>query len=233
MVPQTHHNMDERSAGLLNAVVGEFIRTGEPVSSAWIYKHHDFGIKPAMIRLELCGLTDHGYLAQPHSAAGRVPTDRGFEFYARTALEEETPDLDRRLRNDFLREDWPGFLSRFSEALGVLSAAAIFPGEDTYKSPLGGLMDSLEAPGEALKELVHDFEELDARLANAKRMSAEDFQVFAGKHSPITNSEFLSVMSASYGDGEGRVLICAIGPKRMDYRKTAKIFKGLRNARNK
>ena len=67
--------MTDRTAQILEAAIQEFINTGEPVSSGLLYDRYDFGIKPAMIRLELDELEDGGYLEQPHHSAGRVPTD--------------------------------------------------------------------------------------------------------------------------------------------------------------
>src|SRR3989338_10924172 len=80
-------HMFDRTADILEAVIEEFINGGEPVSSSHLYKRHNFGIKPAMIRLELEKLADEGFLEQPHHSAGRVPTDRGYEFFAERALE--------------------------------------------------------------------------------------------------------------------------------------------------
>ena len=78
--------MNDRASQILEAVIQEFIDTGEPVSSGSLYNKYDFGIKPAMIRLELDALEDGGYLEQPYHSAGRIPTDTGYEFYAKRAL---------------------------------------------------------------------------------------------------------------------------------------------------
>src|SRR5580700_8422643 len=78
--------MNERTSQILEAAIQEFIDSGEPVSSGRLYEQYDFGIKPAMIRLELDALEEEGYLQQPYHSAGRIPTDRGYEFYAARAL---------------------------------------------------------------------------------------------------------------------------------------------------
>lgn len=73
--------LDERTQGILMAVVHSFIYTAEPVGSRTISKRYDFGLSPATIRNVMSDLEEHGFLEQPHTSAGRVPTDRGYRFY--------------------------------------------------------------------------------------------------------------------------------------------------------
>lgn len=73
--------MDERKATVLRALVDEHIRTGQPVSSRAILEYTDLGVSSATIRNDLAALESEGYLVQPHTSAGRIPTDEGFRFY--------------------------------------------------------------------------------------------------------------------------------------------------------
>lgn len=73
--------LDERKAAVLRAVVEEYIATGEPVGSAHIARTAGLSVSPATVRNEMAALEAEGYLAQPHTSAGRVPTDRGYRFY--------------------------------------------------------------------------------------------------------------------------------------------------------
>ena len=99
--------LDKRNEDILAAVVRDFIESGEPVSSGWLYEHHDFGIKPAMIRLILKDLDEAGYLVQPNYSAGRVPSDRGYEFFADYALRNTEPSHPvQELANSFERRAW-------------------------------------------------------------------------------------------------------------------------------
>lgn len=222
--------MDTRAAEILKATVSEFIRSGEPVSSEWLYEHGDFGIKPAMIRLELSTLTERGYLLQQHTAAGRTPSDKGYEFFAKSALAEDAAQCESKLADLFEEEAWPEFLSRFSEALEILGTAAVFPKQAVYKSSLTDLVDSFEWQTDELRSLVHDFENLDERLNRIQGVAWNDIRVFIGRRSPITKSENLAVMASHYDLDGQEVFVCAIGPKRMNYHKTAKIMKGLQKA---
>lgn len=226
--------LNGRTASILTAVVKEFIASGEPVSSEQLYERYDFGIKPAMIRLELSVLSGLGFLEQPHHAAGRVPTNKGYEFYAQNLVSQDlSANCTRTLIDLFERRAWLEFLREFSSELDVLGAALVFPQKAVYKSMLANLIDHWDWPAVELRSLVHDFENLEERLAAMESVPIEDkIRVFIGRKSPITRGENLAVMAANYNiDGNGnRVFVCAIGPKRMDYRKTARVMRGLKIA---
>mgnify|MGYP001608357463 CR=1 FL=1 len=85
--------MDERLAEILQKTVQEFIRTGEPISSSCLYERYDFGIRPARIRSKLQELTDLGFLEQPYHSAGRVPSDKGYEFLVEGILADDSRTL--------------------------------------------------------------------------------------------------------------------------------------------
>jgi heat-inducible transcriptional repressor len=73
--------LDERKAAILRAVVECHIRTGLPVSSSYVAEMTGLGVSPATVRNDMAALEQEGYLSQPHSSAGRVPTDKGYRFF--------------------------------------------------------------------------------------------------------------------------------------------------------
>jgi len=73
--------MEERKKRILLAVTTDYIATAEPVGSRTIVKHYSLGVSPATVRNEMADLEDNGYLVQPHTSAGRVPSDKGYRFY--------------------------------------------------------------------------------------------------------------------------------------------------------
>ncbi|MGE3540014.1 MAG: heat-inducible transcriptional repressor HrcA [Candidatus Tectimicrobiota bacterium] len=73
--------LDERTRNILMAIIHSFIHTGEPVGSRAISKRFDFGLSPATIRNIMSDLEDMGFLEQPHTSAGRMPTDKGYRYY--------------------------------------------------------------------------------------------------------------------------------------------------------
>jgi heat-inducible transcriptional repressor len=78
--------MDERKAAILRAVVEEYIDTAEPVGSGHVARHQGVAVSAATVRNEMAALEHEGYLRQPHTSAGRVPTDRGYRFFVDTLV---------------------------------------------------------------------------------------------------------------------------------------------------
>lgn len=73
-----------RHQEILNSIVREFIETGEPVGSRTLSKHRNEPLSPASIRNVMADLADEGYLSQPHTSAGRIPTEKAFRFFVRS-----------------------------------------------------------------------------------------------------------------------------------------------------
>ncbi len=74
-------NMDERKKKILQAIIDDYIDTAEPIGSRTIARKHELGLSSATIRNEMADLEEMGYLAQPHTSAGRVPSDKGYRMY--------------------------------------------------------------------------------------------------------------------------------------------------------
>ncbi len=223
--------MNDRTANILDAAIQEFIETGDPVSSGRLYERYDFGIKPAMIRLELDTLEADGYLEQPYHSAGRVPSDAGYEFYVTRALAAREERLrSAELKNLLERRAFADLLSGLSSELKLLSVAMDQAADEIYKTGLAALVDHLawQDRGE-LRSVIRDFESVDERLPRAAGELDDTLRVFIGRKSPVTRSEHLSVVCAAFRTGAGGdiVSIFAIGPKRMDYKKAIRIFRSL------
>src|SRR5450759_3135657 len=83
--------LSERSRRIRAALVGEYVETGEPVASATLVKRGGFGLSSATVRNVLASLEEQGYVYQPHTSAGRVPTDFGYRCYVDMLLETRRP----------------------------------------------------------------------------------------------------------------------------------------------
>lgn len=81
--------LTERQQALLKAIIEEYIETAEPVGSEVIERKYNLGVSPATIRIEMGKLTDAGFLKQPHTSAGRVPTSMGFRLYVSELMKEK------------------------------------------------------------------------------------------------------------------------------------------------
>jgi len=85
--------LDERKKKILQAVIRTYLETGEPVGSRTISKYTDLNLSSATIRNEMADLEEMGYILQPHTSAGRIPSDQGYRLYVDTMLEEKEREV--------------------------------------------------------------------------------------------------------------------------------------------
>lgn len=85
--------LDERKKKILQAVIRNYLETGEPVGSRTISKYTDLNLSSATIRNEMADLEEMGYILQPHTSAGRIPSDKGYRFYVDAMMEEKNREV--------------------------------------------------------------------------------------------------------------------------------------------
>ena len=86
-------DLDERKIKILQAIVRNYMETGEPVGSRTISKYTDLNLSSATIRNEMADLEEMGYIVQPHTSAGRIPSDKGYRVYVDKMLEEKDKEV--------------------------------------------------------------------------------------------------------------------------------------------
>ena len=86
--------LDERKVKILDAIIRNYLETGEPVGSRTISKYTDLNLSSATIRNEMADLEELGYILQPHTSAGRIPSDKGYRFYVDHLMEEKNREVD-------------------------------------------------------------------------------------------------------------------------------------------
>src|SRR5574344_92897 len=92
--------LDDRKYQILQAIIRTYLETGEPVGSRTISKYTDLNLSSATIRNEMADLEELGYIVQPHTSAGRIPSDKGYRFYVDQMLadkEKAVEDLSKTL----------------------------------------------------------------------------------------------------------------------------------------
>jgi transcriptional regulator of heat shock response len=223
--------LGKRQADVLRAVVGDYIRSGGPVGSAAVAGRHRLGVSAATIRNDMATLEELGFLHQPHTSSGRIPTDRGYRFYV-DALPRR-PDLPSRWRRSidrFFGQPPPDpeevirgtalLLSQVTRYGAVAQAprsthvivmgTANIASEETFerRETARGLLEVLEEERDVL--------ELLRRL-----VSEAEVVVRIGAENPLSALREASIVAARYGAG-GRTLgaIAVLGPTRMHYRES-------------
>ena len=105
----TNVPLKTRHREILSAIVREYIETGEPIGSRTISRSRSDALSPASIRNAMADLADEGYLSQPHTSAGRVPTEKAFRYYVRSLTVKRVALAEsERLRNEFRSLDTVG-----------------------------------------------------------------------------------------------------------------------------
>ncbi len=127
----TDRTLDVRSQEILRNIIANYIMTGQPVGSRTIAKMNWEGLSPATVRNVMADLEEMGYLVQPHTSAGRVPTDKGYRYYVDTLLPaanlgaRERSVIDARMSKvggEFgeAMEEIPRLLSRLTSMVGYI-----------------------------------------------------------------------------------------------------------------
>lgn len=97
--------LDDRKIKILQAIIRNYLETGEPVGSRTISKYTDLNLSSATIRNEMADLEEMGYILQPHTSAGRIPSDKGYRLYVDAMMEEKDKELEELKEMMLEKED--------------------------------------------------------------------------------------------------------------------------------
>ena len=139
--------LDERKKQILYAVIKTYLETGEPVGSRTLSKYSELNVSPATIRNEMADLEDLGYLMQPHTSAGRIPSDKGYRFY----VDELMADKEREV--DEMKEILDSYKDKFESVaiaeplLGEVGSDATVINEDKKAVAVAITEEAIKAAG--------------------------------------------------------------------------------------
>ncbi len=211
----------ERQGEILNRIVREYIELAQPVSSQLIEKNYDFSICPATIRIEMQKLTDKGFLLQPHTSAGRVPTDKGYRFFVDELLKKELEDFE--LEDWFTGEidDTIKFIQLLTKNLALASQSLVLSYFEKEKICWKeGWEEILKTPEFREENYIISFtgllESFEKNIEDLKLNSG--IKIYIGRENPWKSAKDFSIISSRcYLPGDGQTIISLLGPKRMNY----------------
>ena len=234
-----HMKTSERQEKILNTIVREYIDLAQPVSSQSLEKKYDFGICPATIRIEMQKLTDTGFLYQPHTSAGRVPTDKGYRFFVDNLFEKGFPKEKDILKVEDLIEreigDRVRFLQSLTKNLASFSSNSLALGylfdEDLFWKE--GWEDVLGEPEFKETKVITDFADVikhfEKEIEDIKINSG--IKVYIGKENPFSKvKDFSIIISKCHFPNDKEGIISLLGPKRMAYDRNISLIKSLAEA---
>lgn len=220
-------NMNERQKQVLKVIVEEFVKLHEPIGSSHVVEMLPLSVSSATIRNDMAQLTEAGYLTQPHTSAGRVPTELGYKEYIAYTMKEQK-ELSRR-QQEVLTSHFKKLRTlqeRFREAarmLSELSGSVSLLVDDSDKVYMSGLSKLPQLPefrdvdfGEEFMSLLED-PALQMKGLVEKDLEGMSPRVLLGSENPVNGKT--SIVITKFGPN-GKKIISVVGPVRMHYGKT-------------
>ena len=230
--------MQPRQRQILKYIVREFCQSGEPVGSLALAEKYTFEYSPATIRGEMSRLERKGFLEQPHTSAGRVPTDKGLRFFVEELMEKSLlVEREKRIFTEYVNRfmsDQEQILKSASKALarvsrnlgfGVLPHREIFYGSGYADLIRGFAEEDFSEAADIFSIFESGFEK---KFFKISRTCANEVKVFIGEENPIKEFKKCSLL-VGYGtlNDEEKIFIGILGPKKMNYSKNISLIKEL------
>ena len=220
--------MDYRLAHVLRGVVEEYIATGKPVGSERLLEILGISVSSATIRNLLRELEELGYVTQPHTSAGRTPTDKGYRYYIdQLTFKDPTEQKVQSIKNKY--QEYQEEFDRPAQALASMLA------DMTHAMAITSMLNSRDVYGSGISQLFRFSDEDTQRAVREASILLDNIHeyinkfadetdggahVYIGKENPIFESRHTSmiVRTMRLPTGETALLLLA-GPKRMPYRR--------------
>lgn len=215
--------MDNRQQNLLKIITTEYIKTAQPVSSKFITEAGKFKLSSATIRNEMAELEHQGYIYHPHTSAGRVPTEKGYQFFVDNFLKDfslprkQQEILDETLKS-FKRFE-PVVIKQLAKQMAELSDGTVFVAfakNDFYYTGLSNLFSQPEFIEQKLVyNLSQVIDHLDLVIKEIYQDISSKVQISIGKQNPF--SQDCGSVLTKYKTAEETGIFGILGPIRMDY----------------
>lgn len=219
----------DRKYKILKAIIESFIISAEPVGSQYLLEKYDFEVSPATVRNDMASLEKQGFIFQPYTSAGRVPTTQGFRTYVDDlmSMEDLYPQItEHRLqgisevRKAIAEEKIYRAVSLLARVSDNVSFATIPSNRKTYFLRLSNILRSPEfqKPLEA-STVVKVLEDADRFLDLLQQLPlSQQMRVFIGEENVIPEIQSCSIIASEFHlDGVGTGIIGILGPVRMNY----------------
>ncbi|BCR80909.1 heat-inducible transcriptional repressor HrcA [Arachnia rubra] len=170
--------LDDRKMQVLRAIVTDYVASREPVGSKALVERHQLGVSPATVRNDMAVLEEEGYIAQPHTSAGRIPTDKGYRLFVdKLATIKPLSAAERRAINAFMAGalDVNDLVTRTVRLLAQLThQVAIVQYPAAQRSTIAHVELVQLAPGRLLVIMVSSTGRVDQQILELPGLGAED-----------------------------------------------------------
>lgn len=219
--------MNDRQVQILKLIIDEYVRTAEPVSSKQLCEQYSLACSSATVRNDMAVLEELGLIAQPHTSAGRVPTEKAYRFYIKQGQDKQATQKTAKTINIKVtvrrapRAPTPEErLAQVGHAVVQASGEAVMLATNRPWSTTIGLANLLRKPefqsGTAILSLAESLERFDAAFKDMLGSATDEVTVLLGNDNPLGNDLASVVVKSTLGNGVEGVL-GIVGPLRMDY----------------
>lgn len=225
MIYYTYIYMEERKRQILNTILEEHIETGLPVGSSLLVEKYKLGVSPATVRNIMADLEEKGYIAQPHTSAGRVPTEKAYKLLLEDLGEGKLKEKEVEAINEVFSKD--ADFRKVAKALAETAQTAVFWARDENDLYYTGMSNLFHQPEFSRAENIYDMGEVIDRMDEIVEdiFSEVDFEpeILIGSDNPFGDS--CSSIIVKYRDGEDVGIFGILAPMRMDYERSLAIIK--------
>lgn len=223
--------MDERKELILNTIIREHIATGAPVGSSVLVDKYKLNISSATVRNEMAELEEEGYIAQPHTSAGRIPTERAYRLYLEKINETKIDKMSEQAINLILQEKTEASFREVAKTLSQLTNNTVFWAFHRHNLYYTGISSMFQQPEFRELETIYDISAVIDRIDEivTETFDQIDFgtNVLLGSDSPFGN--FCSTIMVKYKHDGNVGMFGILGPMRMDYERNIGLVKFINN----
>ena len=222
--------MEDRKKNILFNIVKEHIRSKSPVSSKGLVKKYRLKISSATVRNIMGELEEEGYIRQPYTSAGRIPTEKAYKSYLDQIFSSKAKRTWGSLKEEDLRElkgslakDKQENLKQAAKLIASLSDNAVFWAFNKNNLYYTGISNLLQQPEFAREGLIYDIsaiiDQMDEIIADIfENVPQKEINILVGSENPF--GRFCSTVLTKYRSRNGNLGVFGIlGPLRMDYQK--------------
>ena len=223
--------MDKRKELILKTIIKEHIKTALPVGSEGLVDKYDLDISSATVRNEMADLEAEGYIAQPHTSAGRIPTEKAYNFYLQNLSEKKLSDTEAKIfEKMLLKKDEENF-KQAAKAMAKACDCAVFWAFHKHNLYYTGISNLLHQPEFAETGLIYDISEVIDRVDEIIGQIFNELkfgpQIMLGSKNPF--SQHCSAVITKYRLADNIGLVGILGPVRMNYEKNLALIKFFNN----
>lgn len=213
--------MDIRKEQILNTLIDEHIKTGIPVSSGLLVKKYKLDISPATARSEMAALEEDGYIIQPHTSAGRIPTELAYRYYLENIKEKELSKTELDFLAPRLKTGDEQELKETAKIISRLSGNTVFWAFHRHNLYYTGISNLFQQPEFSQLDLIYDLSAVVDRFDEIIGIVYE--QIGVGQHILIGHDnpfgDYCSTILFRYKTEDNDSIFGILGPTRMDYQK--------------